>query len=262
MGRLAVRPCARRGLWEREPVGLGNYRQVRVGAMRGAAPMAGGWLADGASTQYSPHGPVTRVVSAPPGPRRVCATTPEPMAAGAFSPHDCGVRAIPCWRCHALSRSSTRATASGPSAVCGCASEARGRGACAAAVTGEISGLAGSGLATNRGVLSPCCWRTVVGLTAPLATAGEERAACVSPGAAAMRVGAASVGDGDSGATVTHSMAGACAGALRISGPGACDSTENPAACNRSEPPTAQTRRLRATARPCSVSWEITRQAT
>jgi len=174
--------------------------QLRGNAMRGAAPMAGGWLAEGTSTQYTAAPRCTRVTRVPPAPycsvRRMSPLATPLLEASAVQ-RWCGTMRA-CWRSCALVPLAAWRSSSGPQrkGLAGSEAVACGVGAASAASGASASGAPAGGavtVAVNAGAAA-----------ADLVRAGAVRTLGVGCGPAT-----SAVDDASGGGVATHTMAGA-----------------------------------------------------
>ena len=203
--------------------------------------MAGGWLAEGASTQYTAAPRCTRVTRTPPAPycsvRRMSPTAAPLLAASAVQ-RWCGTMRA-CWRSCALVPPAARRRSSAPqrkglagseAVACG-AGAASGAAACGAAAGGAVTVAAKAGTATACFL----CTGTVRTLVA-----GCGPASCASGVADA-------AADANGGDVAIHTMAGARPAGAWKAAPGiACKGLRAAAhhhdsanACSSKDKPTA-----------------------
>ena len=215
--------------------------QLRGNTMRGAAAMAGGWLAEGASTQYTAAPRCTRVTRTPPAPycsvRRMSPPAAPLLAASAVQ-RWCGTMRA-CWRSCALVPPAARRRSSAPqrkglagseAVACG-AGAASGAAACGAAAGGAVTVAAKAGTATACFL----CTGTVRTLVA-----GCGPASCASGVADA-------AADANGGDVAIHTMAGARPAGAWKAAPGiACKGLraaphhhDSASACSSKDKPTA-----------------------
>lgn len=215
--------------------------QLRGNTMRGAAPMAGGWLAEGTSTQYTAAPRCTRVTRAPPAPycsvRRMSPPAAPLLAASAVQ-RWCGTMRA-CWRSCALVPPAALRSSSAPqrkglagseALACG-AGAASGAAACGAAAGGAVT------VAAKAGTATACFLR-----------AGAVRTLGAGCGPASCASGAAdAAADANGGGVAIHTMAGARPAGAWMAAPGiACKGLraaphhhDSASACSSKDKPTA-----------------------